>query len=82
MSFIKTIFFLFCFFFTTHAFSKSNEYYRLVLTNFLTECDSKCQKLVFEQEVQMAFFSLMEALLNQIRFELNEEKKKIWEKPL
>ena len=82
MSSIKTIFFLFCFFFTTHAFSKSNEYYRLVLTNFLTECDSKCQKLVFEQEVQMAFFSLMEALLNQIRFELNEEKKKIWEKPL
>ena len=82
MNFIKTLFFLFCFLFTTHAFGKSNEYYLLVLTNFLTDCDSKCQKLVFEQEVQMAFFSLMEALLNQIRFELNEEKKKIWEKPL
>ena len=77
MNFIKTLFFLFCFFFTTHAFGKSNEYYRLVISNFLTDCDSKCQKLVFEQEVQLAFFSLMEAILNQIRFELTEEKKKI-----
>jgi hypothetical protein len=51
-----------------------------VLVNFLTECDSKCQKLVFEQEVQMAFFSLMEAILNQLRFELIEEKKKVWQK--
>lgn len=82
MSFIKTLFFLFCFLFTTHAFGKSNEYYRLVLTNFLTECDSKCQRSVFEQEVQIAIFSLMDAILNQLRFELNEERKKIWEKPL
>jgi hypothetical protein len=80
MTFIKTFFFLFCFLFTTHAFAKSNEYYRAVLVNFLTECDSKCQKLVFEQEVQMAFFSLMEAILNQLRFELTEEKKKVWQK--
>jgi len=80
MNFIRSVIFLFCILFTTHAFGKSNEYYRAVLVNFLTDCDSKCQKEVFEREVHQAFFSLMDAILNQLRFELNEERKKLWEK--
>jgi len=80
MGFIKTIIFLLMLIFTTHAFGKSNEYYRAVLVNFLTDCDSKCQKEVFEREVHQAFFSLMDAIFNQLRFELNEERKKLWEK--
>jgi len=80
MGFIKTIIFLLMLIFTTHAFGKSNEYYRAVLVNFLTDCDSRCQKEVFEREVHQAFFSLMDAILNQLRFELNEERKELWEK--
>jgi hypothetical protein len=66
--------------FTTHAFAKSNDYYRETLVNVLTECKADCRRAIFEQEIQYAFFSLMEAILNQLRFELTEEKKKVWQK--
>ena len=75
MRIIKTIFFLFLITFTTHSFAKSNEYYKQTLTQVLTHCNSECQKKVFEQEVQSAFFELMEAILNQIQFELSQQKK-------
>jgi len=80
MSFLKTFLFLMMLIFTTHSFAKSNDYYRSTLVNFLTECNSDCKRAIFEQEIQYAFFSLMEAVLNQLRFELTEEKKKVWEK--
>ena len=81
MKVIKTIIFLFLLTFTTHAYAKSNEYYQKTLTHLLTECNSKCQKQVFEQEVQIAIFNLMDAILNQLRFELSQEKKKkLWSK--
>ena len=83
MRIIKTIFFLFLITFTTHSFAKSNEYYKQTLTHILTQCNSECQKKVFEQEVQSAFFYLMDTILNQIQFELSQQKKeKLWSKDL
>ena len=79
MKLIKTIVFLFLFTFTTHAFGKSNEYYQQTIVHVLTECNSTCQKQIFEQEVHQAFFILMDAILNQIQFELSQKKKElIW----
>ena len=80
---IKTVLFLFLITFTTHSFAKTNEYYKQTLTHILTQCNSECQKKVFEQEVQSAFFDLMDAILNQIQFELSQPKKeKLWSKDL
>ena len=75
MKLIKTLFFLFLVTFTTHSFAKSNEYYKQTLVHVLTECNSSCQKQVFEQEVHKAFFVLMDAILNQMRFELSQIEK-------
>ena len=81
MKLIKTLMLVFLLMFTTHAFGKSNEYYKQTLTHILTQCNSKCQKQVFEQEVHKAFFVLMDAVLNQMRFELSQQKKeKLWSK--
>ena len=64
-----------------HAFGKSNEYYQQTLIHILTECNSKCQEQVFEQEVHKAFFVLMDTILNQLRFKLSQQKKeKLWSK--
>ena len=83
MKSIKTFLFLFLIFFTTHSFAKSNEYYKTTLVHILRQCNSDCQKKVFEQEVQSAFIDLMDAILNQIRFELSQKKKeKLWSKDL
>ncbi|OUW62843.1 MAG: hypothetical protein CBD61_04325 [Pelagibacteraceae bacterium TMED201] len=79
MKIIKTMFFLFLITFTTHSFSKSNEYYQQTLIHALTECNSKCQKKIFEQEVHKAFFVLMDAILNQIRFEISQKEKGIYD---
>tara|TARA_B100000029_G_C17040502_1_gene765714 strand:+ start:322 stop:441 length:120 start_codon:yes stop_codon:yes gene_type:complete len=38
-----------------------------------------CQKKVFEQEVHQAFFVLMDTILNQLRFELSQKEKKIYD---
>ena len=83
MKLIKTLLFVFLLSFTTHAFGKSNEYYQQTLIHLLTECNSKCQKQIFEQEVQIAIFDLMDAILNQLRFELSQKKKeKLWSNDL
>ena len=76
---IKIILFLFLITFTTHSFAKSNEYYKQTLTHILTQCNRECQKKVFEQEVHEAFFVLMDAILNQVRFELSQKKKEIYD---
>ena len=82
MKLIKTLFFLFLITFATHSFAKSNAYYQAVLTNVLTNCKTdECRKQIFEQEVHIAFFALMDAILNQMRFELSQQKKeKLWSK--
>ena len=76
---IKSILVLFLLTFTTHAFAKSNEYYQQTLIHVLTECNSACQKKVFEQEVHKAFFVLMDAILNQMRFELSQKEKELYD---
>ena len=77
MKLIKTFIFLFLFNFASHAFGKSNEYYQQTIVHVLTECNSTCQKQIFEQEVHQAFFILMDAILNQIQFELSQKKKEL-----
>ena len=79
MKLLKSILFVFLLTFTTHAFAKSNEYYKNTLVHVLTECNSDCQKLVFRQEVDKAFFELMNAVLNQIRFELSMKEKESYD---
>ena len=79
MKLIKTLMLVFLLMFTTHAFGKSNEYYKQTLTHILTQCNSKCQKQVFEQEVHRAFFVLMDAVLNQMRFELSQKEKELYD---
>ena len=79
MKLIKTLMLVFLLMFTTHAFAKSNEYYKQTLTHILTQCNSKCQKQVFEQEVHRAFFVLMDAVLNQMRFELSQKEKDLYD---
>ena len=77
---IKILIFLFLFSFTTHAFAKSNEYYQSVITNCKTD---QCRKDIFEQEVHIAFFNLLDAILNQVQFEISQRKKeKLWSNEL
>ena len=78
MKIMKILFFLFLITFTTHSFSKSNEYYQQTLIHVLSECNSSCQKKVFEQEVHKAFFVLIDAILNQIRFEISQKEKELY----
>ena len=79
MKLIKIIIFLFLISFTTHAFSKSYEYYQQTLIHILTECNSDCQKQIFEQELQIAMFHLLDAILNQLRFELYQKQKELYD---
>ena len=78
---LTTAIFILSLLFTGHAFGKSNEYYQQTLIHILTECNSKCQEQVFEQEASKAFFVLMDTILNQLRFKLSQQKKeKLWSK--
>ena len=79
MKLIKTLIFLFLLTFATHAFSKSNEYYKNTLVHILTECNSDCQKKVFEKEIHQAFFSLMDAILTQVKWQLTMKEKELYD---
>ena len=79
MKLIKTVIVLFFVMFTTHAFAKSNEYYQATIVHLLTECNSKCQEAVFKREVDKSFISLLEAILNQVRWELNMKEKELYD---
>ena len=79
MKLIKSILFLFLLTFTTHAFAKSSEYYQKTIIHILTECNSDCQKLVFRQEVDKAFLELMNAILSQVKWELNLREKELYD---
>ena len=84
MKIIKVFIFIFLLSFTTHAFAKSNEYYQSVITNIITNCKTdKCKKDIFEQEVHIAFFNLLDAILNQNQFEISQRKKEgLWSNEL
>mgnify|MGYP003117626825 CR=1 FL=1 len=79
MKLIKSLIFLFLLTFTTHAFAKSNEYYQATIVHLLTECNSKCQEAVFKREVDQSFISLLEAILNQVRWQLQMKEKESYE---
>ena len=79
MKVIKSIIFIFLLSFTTHAFSKSNEYYKATLVHVLSNCNSDCQRQIFEQEIQSAFFHLMSAIMDQMRFELSQKEKELYD---
>ena len=80
MRIIKIFIFLFLISFTTHAFAKSNDYYQMVITNVLSNCKTdECRKSIFEQEVNLAFFNLMDAILDQLRFELSQKQKELFD---
>ena len=79
MKLIKSILVLFLLTFTTHAFAKSNEYYKATLVHVLTNCDGDCQKLVFREEIDVAFFELMNAILNQVQWELKMREKRSYD---
>ena len=82
MKTIKIIIFIFLISCTTHAFAKSNEYYQMVLGNVLTNCKTdECRKSIFEQEIHIAFFNLMDAILNQVQIS-QKRKEKIWSNDL
>ena len=74
---IQLFVFLFFLLFATHSWGKSKEYYQATLIHVLTECNSKCRSDVFEMEINKAFFSLLEAVLNQIRFEVSQKQKEL-----
>ena len=79
MNIIKIVIIAFFLIFTGHAFAKSNQYYKQTVVHILTECNSLCQKQVFEQEVHKAFFVLMDAILNQVRFEISQKEKELYD---
>mgnify|MGYP003150461986 CR=1 FL=1 len=79
MKLIKSIIFLFLLTFTTHAFAKSNEYYQATIVHLLTECNSKCQEAVFKREVDQSFIALLEAILNQVRWQINMKEKSLYD---
>ena len=79
MKLIKTIIVLFLLLFTTHAFAKSNEYYKATLVHVLTNCNDDCKKLVFKQEVDKAFISLLEAVLQQLKWQLTMKEKELYD---
>ena len=79
MKLIKTMSFIFLLMFTTHAFGKSNSYYQATIVHLLTECNSKCQEAVFKREVDESFISLLEAILDQVRWQLSMKQKESYD---
>ncbi len=75
---IKTLIFLFFLLFATHSWGKSKEYDQQTLIHVLTECNSECRSEVFEAEINKAFISLLEAVLNQLRFEIIQNQKEVY----
>ena len=79
MKLLKSLIFIFLLTFSGHAFAKSSEYYQQTLVHILTECNSDCQKLVFRQEIDKAFFALINAVLDQLRFEMSQKEKESYD---
>tara|TARA_R100001369_G_C3217890_1_gene149392 strand:+ start:306 stop:545 length:240 start_codon:yes stop_codon:yes gene_type:complete len=79
MRVIRSIIFIFLLLFTTHAFAKSQSYYQATIVHLLTECNSKCQEAVFKREVDESFISLLEAILDQVRWQLQMKEKESYD---
>ena len=79
MKLVKSLIFIFLLTFTTFAFGKSNEYFQATVVHVLTQCDGDCQKLVFRQEVDKAFISLLEAVVQQLKWQLTMKEKEVYD---
>jgi len=79
MKLLKSVIFIFLLTFTTFAFGKSNEYFQATVVHVLTQCDGDCQKLVFRQEVDKAFIALLEAILNQVKWQVKMKEKSLYD---
>ena len=79
MKLIKLIAVFFLLTFITHAFAKSSEYYQATIVHLLTECNSKCQEAVFKREVDKSFISLLEAILDQARWQLSIKEESLYD---
>ena len=79
MKLIKSVIFIFLLTFCGHAFAKSSAYYKATLVHVLSNCNSDCQELVFKQEVDKAFISLLEAILDQVRWQLSMKEKEMYD---
>ena len=79
MKLVKTIIFIFLLSFCGHAYAKSNAYYQATLVHVLTNCNSDCQKLVFKQEVDKAFISLLQAVVQQLKWQLSMKEKESYD---
>ena len=79
MKLLKSVIFIFLLTFTTFAFGKSNEYFQATVVHVLTQCDGDCQRLVFREEVDVAFYELMKAILGQLNYELSLKQKERYE---
>ena len=79
MKLLKSVIFVFLLTFCGHAFAKSSQYYQATIVHLLTECNSKCQEAVFKREVDESFISLLEAILDQVRWQLQMKEKEIYD---
>ena len=73
---------IFCLIFTTHASARSNEYYKSVAINALmNDCSTKCKKTIFEAEIEMAVYHLMNSVIAELQYQITtKEKERLWEK--
>ena len=55
------------------SYGKSTQYYQKTWVHLLIECNSKCQKQIFEQEIKYLLYEIFERVLEKIRLELLEE---------
>ena len=79
MKLLKSVIFVFLLTFCGHAFAKSSQYYQATIVHLLTECNSKCQEAVFKREVDESFISLLEAILNQVQWQLSQREKELYD---
>jgi len=79
MKLLKSVIFVFLLTFCGHAFAKSSQYYQATIVHLLTECNSKCQEAVFKREVDESFISLLEAILDQVRWQLSQREKELYD---
>ena len=79
---LTIIIFIFCLIFTTHAIARSNEYYKSVVIHALkNECNKKCKKTIFEAEIEMAVYHLMNSVIAELQYQITtKEKERLWEK--
>ena len=79
MKLYKLILFLFLLTFTSYAFAKNLGYYQAIIVYLPTESDSEYQEAVFKREVDKSFISLIDVMLDQVRWQLSIKEKSLYD---